>query len=442
MAAQLSLGIALSLALLALAWAQKWPEEEDALHKHYSLITDWPSHSARFNISAECGRSGNRSRLRWAYFTRHSGTLWDWIAVADHLNIPWTRIQNRNLWELVDHRAAPDTYVSTQAVAAAKWRGMGQLMCHMADVLVVADVVPDSRPLLLGNCTTPTLLLVTNRFDVGVREDHAGYYKFMAEVVQRPWVWVVVNNPYDAHYMKSKGLVLPPDRTFLLRPVGASFLPKPDPASAAPRAGMIALIEHPGKPHLELLHILPWLKEKNLLPYVSIIDRMYGGPAVLSHFRGVIQVPYQVSVMKMYESMFYGAVFVVPSHTFMVQLLKDHEHMAFCCRPFMEQHPDTWQEVVDWYNPDYVEGHVLFNSWDELAQILKGEGPFTPAFFSAKAAASRRLMAASRRRSLEGYRTLTQRMEAQSCELLKSEDLWPPRYTTAWERSLRRRPWN
>ncbi|KAG2484667.1 hypothetical protein HYH03_016554 [Edaphochlamys debaryana] len=133
-------------------------------------------------------------------------------------------------------------------------------MCHMGDVLVFGDVIPDARPVLEGNCTTPTLLLVTNRFDVGVRGDHAGYYKFMAEVATRPWVWFAVNNPYDVLYMTFKGVRLPQERTFLVRPVGASFIAKPPPGSAATRDGLVALIEHVGKPHLEITTIIPWLK--------------------------------------------------------------------------------------------------------------------------------------------------------------------------------------
>ncbi|KAG2482673.1 hypothetical protein HYH03_018410 [Edaphochlamys debaryana] len=375
-------------------------------------------------------------RLRWAYFTRHSGTLWDWIAVADNLNILWTRVQNRNLWELVDHKVAVDTYVSTEAVAAAKWRGMGQLMCHMGDVLVFGDVIPDARPVLEGRCTTPALLLVTNRFDVGVSvgEERLRYYKFMAEVVQRPWIWFIVNNPYDVLYVKSKGVDLPPERTLLLRPVGASFLPKPLPGEAVARAGKIALIEHVGKPHLEVTTVLPWLRAKNLMDHVSVLGKYYGGPVALSQYRATIQIPYQVSVMKMYESMAYGAVFILPSPTFFVELLRTYNQttMEFCCRPLLKQFPTAWTEVMDWYTTEFIGGHVMFESWEELEQAIKGEGKFTPEFFAAKKMTSQRLMLASRQKSLEGYQGMVSQLERQSCEHMQRSEFWPPPYMDAW----------
>ncbi|KAG2483628.1 hypothetical protein HYH03_017506 [Edaphochlamys debaryana] len=340
---------------------------------------------------------------------------------------------------MVDHRVAIDTYINTGPIANAKWRGMGQLMCHMADVLVFSDVIPDSRSVLLGNCTTPILLLMTNRIDVAVA-DKKNYYKFMNEVVQRPYVWFVVNNPYEAAYAGSKGVILPPERTQLLRPVGVTLLEKPPPEAAAARSKLVALIEHPGKPLLEITFIQPWLKERNLMEYVQVYGKIYGGPVVLSQHKAVISIPYQASVMKMYEGMVQGTVFAVPTPRFFKELVMDTYNgtmMEFCCRAWVKDHPEDWMEVVDWYHKDFIDGHAMFDSWDELEQLIKGEGKYTPEFLADKKATSKRLMLASRKVSLDGYRDLVEKMERQSCESLHRADMWPPPYANAWKRPER-----
>ena len=53
--------------------------------------------------------------------------------------------------------------VSYRDLAAQKWTALGQIMCHMADILIFSDVISDARPLLQGNCSTPIILQVGAR---------------------------------------------------------------------------------------------------------------------------------------------------------------------------------------------------------------------------------------------------------------------------------------
>ncbi|GIM11378.1 hypothetical protein Vretimale_14869 [Volvox reticuliferus] len=62
---------------------------ETALRLSYGGITNWAHFTTPADVRAECT---DGIPLRIAYFTRHTGTLWDWIAVAAHLHVPWTRV--------------------------------------------------------------------------------------------------------------------------------------------------------------------------------------------------------------------------------------------------------------------------------------------------------------------------------------------------------------
>ncbi|KAG2486886.1 hypothetical protein HYH03_014480 [Edaphochlamys debaryana] len=237
---------------------------------------------------------------------------------------------------------------------------MGQMLCHVGDILVFGDVTADARPVLQGNCTTPIVLHLTRRFTVGVR-DMQPYLRLMKQVVRRPWVWFVASNPFEKYFFSRLGVHLPEARTLLLRPVGASFLARL-PEGAGQRAGRRVAVLDLRK--ADALGIKPWVTDA------------------------------------------------------------------------IAKNPDSWEQLMDWWHPDFRDGHILFDSWDELADILRGKGRFTPAFFQTKRATSRELMLASRRKSLAGFQSLYRRLRTQSCEYAKKPDLWPPKYTAQWARNL------
>ncbi|GIL61962.1 hypothetical protein Vafri_16210 [Volvox africanus] len=183
----------------------------------------------------------------------------------------------------------------------------------------------------------------------------------------------------------------------MLRPVGTCLLPDTPPPtggeggsgdapSAADTATRVALILPPYSRHLENTFIMPWLLRNGLTAHVQVYRQHYGGPAVLARHRGVITVPYQTSVMKMYEGLAAGAVFIIPSPELFATLVRelDLHRMSFCCRELLRDHPDDWPHFMDWYHPDFVSAHVLYDNLKDLKRFLTDIVTFVASFIPPK----------------------------------------------------------
>ncbi len=91
----------------------------------------------------------------------------------------------------------------------------------------------------------------------------------------------------------------------MIRPFGYSALPASTQVSEQDR--QFAAVRTEGF-NFGLYDIL---LEKNI-PMLPI-KRKYGGPSVLGQYKAYIELPYQVSTMKMYENLANGVVTIIPS---------------------------------------------------------------------------------------------------------------------------------
>ncbi|KXZ53812.1 hypothetical protein GPECTOR_6g730 [Gonium pectorale] len=228
-----------------------------------------------------------------------------------------------------------------------------------------------------------------------------------------PHVWWVVNNPYEDLWITKRGIQLPKDRLLLLRPVGICLLPPTK--LLTPERSRVALVQPSGPTHLENTFIAPWIQDQNLAAYVRMYRQHYGGPTVLAMHRGVITVPYQTSVMKMYEGLSAGAVFIIPSPTFFFSLLQQFNDtmMVFCCRGLIADHKD-WVNYFDWYHQDYIDSHIMYDSWQDLHDFIK-DRERSYKLIEQKRRIGLEAMRRSRARTLEGYGNLYRAVSQQAC---------------------------
>lgn len=123
--------------------------------------------------------------------------------------------------------------------------------------------------------------------------DPQAYLDLMRNATNMTNVFWVPNNPYELHYMQQKGVVPPPERTRVIRPLGYSHLgglPLDISAANKTATGLkLAVVAA----HNNLALLIPHL-EKAGIPYNGLIKRRYGGPLTLGRYDLVLDVPYQV----------------------------------------------------------------------------------------------------------------------------------------------------
>ena len=209
-----------------------------------------------------------------------------------------------------------------------------------------------------------------------VAEHKVEWIKLLSEVVQEmPNVRFIANNPYEIWYAHSVQ-----NATYInfqtIRPTGhwpnnsrLAF------AAGDPEANVV--VPQPHVPYLNDILI------SNLttmgVPFVTLEHGRYGGAARLAQYRCVILIPYQVSVMSMYENLAAGVVMLVPSLSFyrsFAPALVQHGVGIFLeDLDALENDPLGWA-ATEWWGPYFADILVHFDSWEHLKQLLSGSGEF------------------------------------------------------------------
>ncbi|KXZ48455.1 hypothetical protein GPECTOR_27g625 [Gonium pectorale] len=225
----------------------------------------------------------------------------------------------------------------------------------------------------------------------------------MAKAATWEHVWWITNNPYEAEHMRRSRVELPAARHLMIRPVGFALLNVP------PRTGkqkrFVIVSKHKG----DRSCLIPELKKKGLLKVADVAGKHYGGPKGLATYDAVIHVPYQVSIMGMYETLAAGGVYMLPSAKFVRRMPK------MCTGSLIPRwvlEPNNIG-LMEWYHTDFKEAFVYFDSWGHLASILTD--PKTADLLKAKREMGRRIMARIREQSLASWRLLMQNVTSHIC---------------------------
>ncbi|KAJ3025194.1 UNVERIFIED_CONTAM: hypothetical protein HDU68_007375 [Siphonaria sp. JEL0065] len=214
-------------------------------------------------------------------------------------------------------------------------------LCNQSDVIIVADTLPDARGLLLSlldpdeskRCKSNIIVESTNRFNWMV-DDHREYNQMLLNLTENPprnLFWTA-NNPFEEVYFRMRVGKSP--KFTLLRSLGAwnvdpsnnpqnmtSVNPKLKAKTTDPSKSIAFINNVDPDRHPKVLQLLKL--HQHLDKHLTLLPKHYGGPHTLLQYKGFLDFPYQVSVMKFYENIAFGVPQLLPTPRFLKAIAKD-----------------------------------------------------------------------------------------------------------------------
>ncbi|KAJ3083218.1 hypothetical protein HDU99_000299 [Rhizoclosmatium hyalinum] len=297
---------------------------------------------------------------RVLYYNRHSACHANMVQVTSKLGLTFKTLNPGFLGGLGMKGDRADSIIND---------GFVRTVCETADVIIVADTMPDARPLfqslaresLNERCKTNIVLELTTRFDWGV-PDQEEYYKLiwkLSHMKPKNLYWVT-NNAFEPLDIMYETLGAPLFR--MLRPTGHTQLDaKEIPESDA----KLALCRE--EEDSAVFQIMKQLS----IPFKHMKGG-YGGPKTLAKYKAFIEVPYQVSTMKLYENLAAGVVMLFPSKDFFQELIEKELH-SFGPWDKIARAGKDWYLYMDYYHPDISPYVYYFDSFEHLKELLTAD---------------------------------------------------------------------
>lgn len=212
-----------------------------------------------------------------------------------------------------------------------------QEFCDNYEYIVISDIMLDVVPFLkVTYCRAKIITEITNRFDVFLKDKYkTEFHKLFKEAIEEKKIMVVVNNPYEIYYLCRNGIHVP--HYALIRSTGnppvineyneSLYYTSEEPEKT------IAIISRSKQ---DSMLSVPALQELNV-PY-EVLKTRYGGPKILSKFKALLYLPYQVSVMAMMENLRAKVIYLLPSPSMFKRLLETYNDYTFTeASVFLEQ---------------------------------------------------------------------------------------------------------
>lgn len=284
------------------------------------------------------------------HVTFHDGTRSDVEMVADALGLKQVAALN-----------PPHGYTISRAEADEVWAAFkGVYTC--CDYTFVSDTIPAARPILqhLQEFNSRVVLVVTNRFDNQNSPDEE-WVATVRAAAKHPRVRIVANNPYDKAYLRHAGVDT--QNVAVIRPLGVAPSGEQVTPPAVRTPSFFVLTSAGGDVNHGIL--VPQLRSRRV-PFVQYPRQRYGGPAAVCKHAGIISLPYQVSVMSMWENLRCGAVYLLPTPAFLLRLASEHGSTEY---RFLGALSAEALQTAEWYVPEHADAGIFiyFDSWEELA---------------------------------------------------------------------------
>jgi hypothetical protein len=295
------------------------------------------------------------------YLSLHSATIDEIKYVFKLKNITHTigDLYSFAYYRIFDHGYSISKRTATRYIQQAK------KLCNEYDLIIFADTIPLGRAfyqLKYGGgsiCKSKLALQITNRFDYLIPDKHA-YYNLMKKLTESTEVFWIPNNEFEILYLNHKGIYPKPERTFIIKPFGVSYLER----------NPVKLKKSIFYSQFFVNIIKKVLDEKKVSKdlYSIYTEAKYGGPLTLKEHKIFIYFPYQFSIMKIFQNANVGVLTAIPTPRFFKQLLfqDPNEQGVWLVNNFR-----NWTEYYDVYQSKYIDMHLQFNDWNELIDIIQ-----------------------------------------------------------------------
>lgn len=297
------------------------------------------------------------------YFSRHYGTTADFKFMADAL-----QLENVTYMDAGEHF----NFISDKsAYKSILDSGLVEDVCSQYDIIVISDSLADGWGFIMGDsprCKN-IVFVTTNRFDYGIRGgDKEQFFSDFNAALNRNDEYrarLIVNNPFEVEYCKDRKIEIPEDCR-LIRPFGNTDIEAKSNEGKNPSCMILGTV---AQDHTLLYNLI---KDKIGIECLKFAKH-YGGPRSLSQYDSiVVHLPYQVSIMKMWENLAYGVLMAIPSPKFYVDLCNEHEcHQQADVKTAIDLIGDEWYKYSDFYLPGWENCVLQFESWDHLKEILE-----------------------------------------------------------------------
>ncbi|ORX80520.1 hypothetical protein BCR32DRAFT_268836 [Anaeromyces robustus] len=286
------------------------------------------------------------------YVSRHEGTISNFSTIGSLLNVHTTVIQPK-----YGFNQRPNCFEKDRC------RSFVEMMCNKYEFIIISDIIPDSYIFFINPCKAKVILEITNRFDIFVNSQVKDDYlhRIGSAILGNRNLVVVENNPFETYYACTHGVFIP--KYYLIRPLGY--------------APYYLLNEEHKEVHDEIAFIDHSKHDKNItLPNLERIGikftklpHRYGGPLVLSTYKAILMLPYQVSIMKMMENFRYGVAVILPSERLFRELLNDNLYVF--SQKELKDVKDGISKYVEFYNSEFKHLFVYFDKWEDLPNIVE-----------------------------------------------------------------------
>jgi len=254
------------------------------------------------------------------YISRHEGTISNFKYISDYLN-----------WNLTVFSPESSSKQWDELLSCLMKNNCGskyEKFCREYNYIVISDIMLDVVPFLkIQNCKAKIITEITNRFDVFLKDNYKmEFHKLFKNAIETKKIIVVVNNPYEIYYLCRNGIHVP--YYALIRSTG--YPPKIQEYDES-------LYYHSEEPEKTIAIIsrskqdsmlsIPALKALDV-PY-EVLNTRYGGPKILSKFKALLYLPYQVSVMAMMENLREKIIYLLPSPSMFKRLLETYDEYTF-----------------------------------------------------------------------------------------------------------------